>query len=92
MKEMEARVKMLEDILGQMQSAFSAVNNELFQCNANAIALFRALEEKKILTEDDIKESWQKNVVDPYEEGQESEDKAGEVAEDTEPTTETPTN
>lgn len=102
MKEMETRVKQLETIVGQFQGALQGINGELFQNNANGIALFRALEDKGILTEEDIKESWQKNIVDPYEEGQEGE---GEAANDTvaepstetedeavEPTTETPSN
>jgi len=80
MKEMEARVKQLETIVGQFQGALQGINGELFQNNANAISLFRALEEKGIIGEDDIKESWQKHIVEPYEQGQEGE---GEAANDT---------
>ena len=74
MKEMEARVKQLETIVGQFQGALQGINGELFQNNANGIALFRALEDKGIIGEDDIKESWQKNIVEPYEQGQEGDE------------------
>jgi hypothetical protein len=88
MKEMEARVKQLETIVGQFQGALQGINGELFQNNANGIALFRALEDKGIIGEDDIKESWQKHIVEPYEQEQDGE---GEAVNDTvaEPSTET---
>lgn len=70
-KEMEARIKQLETIVGQFQGAVQSINGEIFQNNANAIALFRSLEAKGIIGEDDIKESWQKHIVEPYEQGQE---------------------
>ena len=97
MKEMELRVRQLETIVGQFQGALQGINGELFQNNANAISLFRALEEKGIIGEDDIKDSWQKHIVEPYEQGQEGEAEDGDTsteAEDeaVEPTAETPTN
>ena len=103
MKEMELRVKQLETIVGQFQGALQGINGELFQNNANAISLFRALEAKGIIGEDDIKESWQKHIVEPYEAGQDGEgegaanDTVAEPITETEdeavePTTETPTN
>ena len=97
MKEMELRVCQLETIVGQFQGAMQGINSELFQNNANAISLFRALEAKGVIGEEDIKESWQKHIVDPYEKEQ---DQGETAANDTvattedeavEPTTETPT-
>lgn len=92
MKEMEARVKQLETIVGQFQGALQGINGELFQNNANGIALFRALEGKGIIGEDDIKESWQKHIVEPYEQEQEGEAETEAKDEAVEPTAETPTN
>jgi len=92
MKELEARVKQLETIVGQFQGAIQSINGELFQNNANSIALFRSLEAKGIIGEEDIKESWQKNIVEPYEKEQEGEDAEPTEPETTETATETPTN
>ena len=102
MKELGARIKQLETIVGQFQGALQGINGELFQNNANAIALFRSLEAKGVIHEDDIKESWQKHIVEPYEAGQDGEgegaanDTVAEPVTETEdeavePTTETPT-
>ena len=73
-KELEARLTMQEQLIGQMQGVIQSFSNELFQTNANGVTLFRALEKKEILTEKDIEESWDENIVKPYEEAEKAKD------------------
>lgn len=73
-KELETRLAMMENLVGQLQGVIQSFSNELFQTNANGVTLFRALEKKEILTESDIEESWEENIVKPYEEAEKAKD------------------
>ena len=73
-KELEVRLAMQEELVGQIQGVIQSFSNELFQTNANGVTLFRALEKKEILTESDIEESWEENIVKPYEEAEKAKD------------------
>ena len=67
-RQLEDRIVMLENLVGGMQAGLQNISQELFHINANNVALFRALQEKDIITEDNIKESWDKHIRKPYEE------------------------
>lgn len=67
-KQLEERITMLESLVGGMQAGLQNISQELFHINANNVALFRALQEKDIITEDNIKASWEKHIRKPYEE------------------------
>lgn len=67
-KQLEERITMLENLVGGMQAGLQNISQELFHINANNVALFRAIEEKGVIDEDDIKASWDKYIRKPYEE------------------------
>lgn len=67
-RQLEERITMLENLVGGMQAGLQNISQELFHINANSVALFRAVEAKGVITEDDIKESWSKHIQKPYEE------------------------
>ena len=60
-QELELRVAALEQFIqGSMK--------EIFQINANGVALFQALKNKGVVEDKDIEEAWKEHVAKPYEE------------------------
>ena len=67
-KQLDERITMIENIIGGMQQGLQSISQELFHINANNVSLFRAIEAKGVITEDDIRASWDKHIKKPYEE------------------------
>jgi len=67
-RQLEDRIVMLESLVGGMQAGLQNISQELFHINANNVALFRAIQEKGVISEDDIKAAWDKHIRKPYEE------------------------
>lgn len=62
------QIQMLEERVALLEVILQDLASELQHNHSNGVAMFRALEKKGHLTEDDIKESWQENVIKPMEE------------------------
>lgn len=60
-QELEMRVASLEQHV-------SGTMREMFQINANGVALFQALKEKGVVDDKDIEAAWAEHVAKPYEE------------------------
>ena len=60
-QELELRVASLEQHISETM-------REMFQINANGVALFQALKQKGVVEDKDIEDAWAEHVAKPYEE------------------------
>lgn len=61
------RLEKLENYIKYLEQSIERLVQESFAHNANGMVLFRVLEEKGLLTEEDIEKGWDKYVTKPYE-------------------------
>lgn len=69
----DSKIEYLEQRLAFLEHSIQNLVQESFHHNANGAVLFRCLEDKEILTEEDIKTKWTEIVEAPYEEAKEEE-------------------
>lgn len=70
MQKKPTKKEMLDQRVQILEQHMQGMIQEIWTINANAVTLFRALEERGAITEEDIKSAWDEHVKKPHEEAQ----------------------